>query len=135
MADDQAVAGSTSLRYVPGNVRLREGDVIALRDREGTSPEWCRIVAADADECRLELAAPLSRSWRRGATMLPAALTRSDRDGTVVVPFRGRLPSSCPVEAELVMNGETVRASWLAEGGKVVRADTVVWPAAEAARR
>jgi len=129
VADDQAVAGATTLRYVPGNVRLREGDVIALRERDDAPPEWCRIVSADADACRLVLAAPLARSWRRGAKLLPAAETRSDRDGTVVVPFRGRLPSECRVEAELVADGASVFASWKAEGGKVVRPEPVVWPA------
>lgn len=128
LADDRAVAGATSLRYVPGAVRLQEGDVVALREREGTPAEWCRIRSADAAECVLELSAPLTRSWKRGTRLLPAASTRSDADGTVVVPFRGRLPQSCEAEAQMVLNGRLVGARWPAGGGKVTKLPPVVWP-------
>jgi hypothetical protein len=129
LADDQAVAGATSLRYVPGSVRLQEGDVVALREKEGSLPEWCRIRSADTGECRLELGAPLARAWKRGTRLLAAALTRSDRDGSVIVPFRGRLPLACEAEAQLVRDGQTVAARWPAAGGRVTRPDPLVWPA------
>lgn len=130
LADEQA-AGSITLRYVPGAVRLQEGDVVALREREGGAAEWCRIRTVDAAECRLKLAAPLERSWKRGARLLPAALARGDGGGTIVVPFRGSLPSACEAEARLSLNGRFIDARWPMRGGEVARPDDIVWPGDE----
>ncbi|MBN2982769.1 hypothetical protein [Cohnella algarum] len=128
VAEEEAPKGASALRYVPGNGRFAEGDTIVLRGRDGEAAEWSKVRDCGGNEFALSLVSPLERSWERGARLLPGVMTRSDRDGTVVLPFRGTLPAACRIRAELRYGGRTVSAVWTAEGGRVALLGPFVWP-------
>jgi len=69
---------------------------------------------------------PLQESYRRGALLLPAVHTSSAHNGIAVLPFRGVLPLSFPVN--VFANGEygSGAAELTARAGEVITAQNLI---------
>lgn len=126
LADPETPAGAASIRYVPGSVKLLDGDAVALRDRDGGEAEWHRVRLAE-DDYALTLEEPLRRAYKRSAQLYPAAIARSDGQGYALLPFRSRLPQSCEVQAELRAGEERMAIRLRAEGGRMLELGAIVW--------
>jgi hypothetical protein len=125
--DEEVPPGSESLRCLPGATKLLGGDALAVRGKDGAAAEWFRVLPRDsesadgadgADGVELRLDRPTAGRWKRHALLLPAAAAVSDRDGWLVLPFRGRLSSSGSVRVALLHGDRVLETKWPLEEGK-----------------
>jgi hypothetical protein len=125
LVEDIADGDNPCIRISPGNSKLMPGDAFVMRDRDGTATEWNVLVDRLSDPSMVSLERPFTRKWNRGTRLLPAVRTRTDNNGLVVLPFRGLLPTVCPVAVEIESGARKWTAAWMAEGGKVITLPTV----------
>lgn len=69
---------------------------------------------------------PLKHSYRRGALLLPAVQTSSAHNGSVILPFRGTLPSSFIVNVFANGKYSSAAAVLTARAGEVITAQTLI---------
>lgn len=125
LAEEKTTGEGNRIRISSGNGRLLPGDAFVLREREGPAIDWGMVTNLEGDQSILVLEKPFALKWNRGTKLLPAIRTTSDRNGMVVVPFRGQLPSQCPVTVAIVANGRSYSAVWTVEGGRVVHLPSI----------
>lgn len=121
LAEEKTSGEGNRIRISAGNGKLLPGDAFVLREREGTAIDWGMVTGLQGDPSILELELPFTRKWNRGTRLLPAVRTTSDRTGMVVLPFRGLLPSECPLTVSILANDQSFTADWTIEGGSVNR--------------
>lgn len=117
--DDEVPTGSEKLRCLPGATKVLGGDALVVRGKDGAGAEWFRVLPAEAEDgIELRLDRPTAGRWKRHTLLLPAAAAVSDRDGWLVLPFRGRLSASANVRVVLRQGGHRVETQWPLEAGK-----------------
>ncbi|QJD84393.1 hypothetical protein [Cohnella herbarum] len=121
LADDDADGECKRIRISHGVTKLSPGDSFVVKEREGTATEWNAMVDWHGDPSVIGLERPFNRKWNRGTKLLAAVRTTSDKNGFAVIPFRGLLPSVCPVNVEIVAGDRRLAAVWKAEGGRVIQ--------------
>lgn len=126
VADDLAVIGATQLSVSAATIKLMPGDAFVLRTRDGAI-EWGEVSALGDDTGgeQVALVEPLGRIWPRGERLLMAAVTRSEEDGTVTVPFRGILPAEFQVVVEVRLGDRTTTMNVTGKGGEISRISDV----------
>jgi hypothetical protein len=125
LAEEKTAGEGNRIRISSGSCKLLPGDAFVLRERDGSAADWNMVADLQGDHSILVLEQPFSRMWNRGKRLLLAVKTTSDKNGTVVIPFRGHLPSICLVNVEIVANGKSFTAIWTAEGGRVIHLPSV----------
>jgi hypothetical protein len=125
LAEEKTAGEGNRIFISPGNGKLLPGDAFVLREREGTVIDWGKVTDQQGNQSILVLEQPFTRSWSRGTRLLPAIKTLSDKNGNVVIPFRGHLPSTFAVNVEIALNGKSFTAVWMAEGGRVIHLPSV----------
>lgn len=123
IAEDQAVSGMPSIRVSPATIKLMPGDVFVIRGKSGAA-EWAKVsefadYPGNGEDVALET--PLKRTWSRGERLLLAAVTRSETDGMVTIPFRGVLPGEFQTVVEVRLGDRRVEARFAGSGGEVRR--------------
>ncbi|WP_214628596.1 hypothetical protein [Paenibacillus agaridevorans] len=126
--DEEVAPGSTKLRCLPGATKLKNGDALAVRGKDGKGAECFRVLPTeDGEELRLELDRPTAGRWKRHTLLLPAAAAVSDRDGWVLLPFRGRVSPVGGVAVRLKHEDRTLEERWPLEQGKTNVLPDYVW--------
>lgn len=121
LAEERSGGDGQRLKIAPGHGRLAPGDAFVLRDRDGSELEWNRMVDWTDHPAVIMVDRPIKGAWNRGTRLLPAVRAMSDDAGTAILPFRGLLPATCRIHAEIAADGKRWRTVWQAEGGKVSR--------------
>lgn len=122
--DEEVPPGSEGLRCLPGATRLLSGDALVVRGKDGAAAEWFRAATLggedSGDGVELRLDRPTAGRWKRHTLLLPAAAAVSDRDGWLVLPFRGRLSASANVRVVLRHGDRRLETQWPLEEGKTL---------------
>lgn len=117
VAQDGLQPGERKIRIGSLMGKAIAGESFMLRDKG--QEELIRLAAvAPGGDVLLERR--IVGSYRRGALLLPAALTRSAEDGSVIVPFRGTLPPAFGVQMKARCGEAAVTVSWTARAGEVL---------------
>ncbi|MUT67114.1 hypothetical protein [Paenibacillus sp. NEAU-GSW1] len=116
LSQETASAGDRAIKAGSWQGMTIAGETFLLRDKDGE--EYVRLKSVEPDG-QLQLEQPLARSYRRGATLLPAAITRTDREGNAIIPFRGTLPPAFRIVAEASLGSDRKSASFTAKAGEV----------------
>ena len=121
LVEEDADGEGNRIRISHRVTKLSPGDSFVIKDREGTVTEWNAMVDWQGDPSVIGLERSFQRKWSRGTKLLAAVKSTSDKNGVAVIPFRGLLPSVCPVNVEIVAGDRRLAAVWKAEGGRVVQ--------------
>ncbi|MFX3632985.1 MAG: hypothetical protein ACE3L7_04575 [Candidatus Pristimantibacillus sp.] len=105
--------------------KIFAGEVFLLRDK--SKEEFIRIAAVTADD-RVRLEQPITSIYNRGAVVLPAVMTYSARDGTVILPFRGMLPPLFEVRVNVTSVQSSVSESWTVRAGELLVVPELIIP-------
>ncbi|MDQ6422319.1 hypothetical protein RB620_23090 [Paenibacillus sp. LHD-117] len=126
--DEESSMGSGILRCLPGASAPKNGDALAVRGHNGSAAEWFRVQPFEDEEgmC-LRPDRPLAGLWKRNALLLPAAATVSDRDGWIVLPFRGRIAAAGEVRVRLRDGERTAESQWSLKDGQTIVLPDFVW--------
>ncbi|WP_337099682.1 hypothetical protein [Paenibacillus sp. YIM B09110] len=123
VAQDGLKAGDSRVAAGSFKGKTFAGECLHLRDME--NEQLLRVAEMlPGDVLRFE--SPLAHSFRRGAQLMPAIVTRSGLDGTALLPFRGSLPGQFAVKATVKVGGKAVIAELQATAGEVAKLSTIV---------
>ncbi|MFF2091007.1 hypothetical protein [Paenibacillus sp. NPDC058174] len=116
LSQELAEPGDTWLKAGSWQGASTAGETFLLRGREA---EELVQLAELAPGGMIRLEKPISNAYRRGALLLPAVSTRSGSEGTVILPFRGTLPSKFGVAIRAALGQAAGTADWTAIAGEV----------------
>lgn len=117
MSQDTLSPGTSSLAIGSVQGQTIAGESLLLR---GQGKQELVRVAEALPGGNLRFEQPVAESYRRGALLLPAVVTRSTEDGTVLLPFRGTLPQAFTVKVSVRNGKRSSSAELTARAGQVI---------------
>lgn len=132
-SEDQAARGRIAQDTLAAGVDVA---IIGLLQGQTVAGE-CLLIRGQGNEELVQVAEvlpggglrfekPLQKSYRRGASLLPAVQTQSAHNGIVILPFRGTLPRSFVVKAVASYGKSSTTAELTARAGEVITAQTLI---------